>query len=147
MKVGFEKRAKNSRTMDQLEQLINEVFDQVVDIEDGLKEIDQEQDIALERVVYEFDVKKEPQLAKRDALFEQIPQFWPIAMHFHTVMDGVLTDADEDLLDHLVGISVTRPELDKDNENIEVYQTFKLTFKFSENEYLKNTEVSKMIVI
>eukprot|EP00388_Colpodella_angusta_P044746 GDKK01063885.1.p1 GENE.GDKK01063885.1~~GDKK01063885.1.p1 ORF type:complete len:244 (+),score=26.23 GDKK01063885.1:1-732(+) len=84
----------------------------------------------------EYHKKKEPILKERGALLKSIPAFWPTIIKRHPNHRGWLKGLDDAILDHLIDVEIS--DLDREGSNYYPLHTFRLTMRFTANEFFSN---------
>ncbi|CAJ0584860.1 unnamed protein product, partial [Mesorhabditis spiculigera] len=82
-----------------------------------------------------FIAEKQPHYATRNALCNDIPEFWYKAFMQHPEVSELITDEEEKALSYLTHFEV--------DEHSEPGDGFKLIFKFKENPYFQNDAIIK----
>lgn len=103
------------------------------------QQLEQINDEASDRVLaveQEFNLKRRPVYAQRNAALAKIPGFWKRVLMVHPIIRGVVTEADLDIMDYLVEVDV------EDYEDIK--SGYRLKFTFAEgNPFFSNRVLTK----
>jgi len=104
-------------------------------VQDQLEQLDQQQAERILELQREYNLKKKPFYAARQETIKAIAFFWSEALVAHPNLSPLITAKDEEVLKSLSHINI---------EDFEEIKTgWKLEFHFGENQFFKNTVLSK----
>jgi len=101
-------------------------------VQQKIEDINNEAADEIVKINQKYALKKAPHFKERNVLFKQIPGFWKQVFSNHPILGISLSEQDDELLTHLEDLEL------EEHEN-----SFKFTFKFKPNPYLKKNTLWK----
>lgn len=133
---------------EQAQQNVQQSIQSIEEIEDELNQIEDKQSEAIIKLEQEFVKQKTPHYTKRAEQIKKIPHFWQKACMQHPQLYCLIEGEDEKALAHLTEIYIDQISRDSAATNqfgeaVTKTLNFAITFRFSENEYFENAEITK----
>eukprot|EP00192_Tetraselmis_astigmatica_P021489 CAMPEP_0117670112 /NCGR_PEP_ID=MMETSP0804-20121206/12553_1 /TAXON_ID=1074897 /ORGANISM="Tetraselmis astigmatica, Strain CCMP880" /LENGTH=282 /DNA_ID=CAMNT_0005478337 /DNA_START=66 /DNA_END=914 /DNA_ORIENTATION=- len=116
---------------------VKEMLKASTEVQKEIDKINEELTNEIMKVEQKYTRQKRPLYNKRSESLHKIPKFWQIAIQNHPILTHVVMDLDAEILGHVTELDV------EDFEDIK--KGFKITMKFSENEFFENSELVKSI--
>lgn len=113
---------------------IQEAVEELNDMQAQLVQIDENCHEEIIQVETKFNEARVPVWAKRQKIIEKIPQFWATALANFEAFPEAHTERDLTVFNAISGLDVTWRDIRSD---------FSISFKFSSNDVLQNTMVTK----
>ncbi|KAJ3091128.1 hypothetical protein HK102_001596 [Quaeritorhiza haematococci] len=114
-----------------------EAVQKVLNVEEKLEKIEEEHSREQAVLAAKFELQKQPTYKKRDEAATAIDGFWKMVVSSHPILTNLFSPEEDKVMEHLTSMSVVRDEKQPMN--------YKLTFKFSDNEWFTNKELTKEI--
>lgn len=127
------KVAKNGEEMADKEQ--HEAIEQIDEVQNEIDRLNEQASEEILKVEQKYNKLRQPHFGKRTELIEKIPNFWVTAFINHPQVSALLSEEDEEALQHLVKVEV--------NEFDDIKSGYKILFHFNENPFFTNTLITK----
>jgi len=112
-----------------------EVIEKIDEVQNSIDQLNEEASEEILRVEQKFNKQRQPLFNQRGDLIKQIPKFWLKTFLNHPQMSGMLSEIDEQILEHLTSLDV--------QEHEDIKSGYKITFHFSENEWFSEKSLVK----
>jgi len=125
-------KAENGSEADQAQHAAVEQLDELQNDLDKLNEQASEEILTVEQ---KYNKLRTPHFSKRSELISQIPNFWVTAFINHPQVSALLSEEDEEALQHLQKVEVQEFE--------DIKSGYKILFTFDKNDFFDNEVLSK----
>ena len=132
------KKQKLEETNDseEIDPKIQKVLEEMETIQKELDAIEKRKEKELIQIEINHQKERRPISQKRNQIAEKIPEFWAKTFQHHPILRDLLTPNDIQLLKYLKELDV---------ETLDSQNSFRLTLKFRENEFLEDLTLWKEI--
>ena len=134
------KRSKTEATTEQeaeIDPKIQKILDEVDPLQHQIEELERKKEKQMLELELKYSKELLPLSRKRNLLAEKIPNFWVTTFEHHPLLRASLTDEDKKLLAYLKEFDV---------EILDVHNSYRITFKFRENEFLQTNILWKQFI-
>jgi len=129
------KVAKTNNGEEQTDKDQHEAIEQIDEVQNDIDRLNEQASEEILKVEQRYNKLRQPHFTKRTALIEKIPNFWVTAFINHPQVSALLSEADEEVLQHLTKLEV--------QEFDDIKSGYKIIFTFAENEFFTNQTISK----
>jgi template-activating factor I len=112
-----------------------EAIEKIDEVQNEIDRLNEQASEEILKVEQKYNKLRQPFFQKRSDLIDKIPNFWVTAFVNHPQVSALLSDEDEEVFQHLSKVEVQEFE--------DIKSGYKITFHFKENDYFKNTVISK----
>jgi len=112
-----------------------EAIQQIDEVQSKIDELNEKASEEILKVEQKYNKMRQPHYEQRSDLIAQIPKFWLTCFINHPQISALVTEEDEQILQHLVKISVREFE--------DIKSGYEISMHFSENTYFKNDLLTK----
>ena len=113
----------------------SEAIEKIDEVQNSIDQLNEQASEEILKVEQKYNKLRQPFFEKRSDLISKIPNFWVMAFINHPQVSILLTDEDEEVLQHLKKVEV--------QEFDDIKSGYKINFHFEKNPYFKNEVLTK----
>jgi len=129
------KQAKRASIGPDADKDLQEAIEKIDEVQNEIDRLNEQASEEILKVEQKYIKLRLPHFNKRSDLVSKIPNFWVTAFINHPQLSALLTEEDEEALQHLDKVEV--------QEFDDIKTGYKINFHFGENPYFENTCISK----
>lgn len=126
---------KISKDSDVQEEKLMEAIQQIDEVQSKIDELNEKASEEILKVEQKYNKMRQPHYEQRSDLIAQIPKFWLTCFINHPQISALVTEEDEQILQHLTKITVQEFE--------DIKSGYKISMHFSKNSYFQNEILTK----
>jgi template-activating factor I len=127
--------AKIAKESEAQEEKLMEAIQKIDEVQSKIDELNEKASEEILKVEQKYNKMRQPHYEQRSELIAQIPKFWLTCFINHPQISALVTEEDEQILQHLTKITVQEFE--------DIKSGYKISMYFSKNLYFQNEVLTK----
>jgi len=120
---------------EQMDKEQHAAIEQIDEVQNDIDRLNEQASEEILKVEQKYNKLRLPHFTKRSELIAKIPNFWVTAFINHPQVSALLSEEDEEALQHLSKVEV--------NEFDDIKSGYKILFHFAKNDFFENDVISK----
>lgn len=112
-----------------------DAVEKIDEIQSEIDRLNEQASESILKVEQKFNKQRQPLFLKRSELITKLPNFWVTAFVNHPQLSALLSEEDEEVLQHLTKVEVQEFE--------DIKSGYKINFHFNDNDYFENKVITK----